>query len=72
MLQGVQADEYGIAGEQKMLMAPVLGSLPRELHRIDEDEARSAFAVGRVEREGFGREARDLGQIAGVERDGCR
>ena len=43
MLQGVEADEHGIAGEEQMLMASVLRSLPGELHRIHEDaDTRSA------------------------------
>ena len=52
-------------------MASVIGPLPGELHRIHEDEPRRAVCAGGIERQRFGREARDLRQLAGVERDRC-
>ena len=39
VLQRVEADEPGVRAEQQMLVSAVLGSLPGELERLDQDQA---------------------------------
>ena len=46
VLQRVEADEPGIRRQQRVLMAAVLRSLPRELHRIHEHQARWYAGAG--------------------------
>jgi hypothetical protein len=45
VLQRVQADEHGIAGEQEMLVTPIFRSLPGELHRIHQNEPTGAVVM---------------------------
>lgn len=34
MLKGVASDEPGVSREESMLMAPILGALPRKRHQV--------------------------------------
>ena len=72
MLQRVEVDEPGISGKQLMLVSAVLGSLPGELHRVDENQSCGHVPVCLVERDWVGREAGHFGEQCAVERDGCR
>jgi len=45
VLQRVEADEHGIRGQQQMLVAAALCTLPGELHRIDEHQSRRCSAA---------------------------
>jgi hypothetical protein len=38
-LQRVEADEPGVRRQQRVLLTAVLGSLPSELHRVDEHQS---------------------------------
>ena len=40
VLQRVEADEHGIGGQERVLVAAALRSLPREFHRVDQDQSR--------------------------------
>ncbi|MNC88389.1 hypothetical protein D3C83_42000 [compost metagenome] len=69
MLQRVEADEPGIGRQQRMLLTAVLRSLPGELHRIHEHKARVCLGAGRIERDRLRREADDVRECRGVQRD---
>jgi hypothetical protein len=60
VLQRVEADEPGIRRQQRVLMTAVLGSLPGELHRVDQHQARRYPGAGVVERDRLRREADDV------------
>ena len=55
-----------------MLVSAVPGSLPGELHRVDENQSCGHVPVCLVERDWVGREAGHFGEQCAVERDGCR
>ena len=57
VLQRIEANEPRISGKQLMLVAAVLGSLPGELHRVDENQSCGDASVCLVERDRIGREA---------------
>ena len=64
MLQGVEADEPGIRGQQQVLIAAVFGALPGEFQRVDQDQPRRCAAAGGVARDRFRRESRDVANVA--------
>ena len=68
-LQSVKADEHGISGQQQMLVAAALCTLPRELHRIDEDQSCRCPAASPIDREWFSGEAAHVRKRRRVERD---
>ena len=72
VLQRIEANEPRISRKQLMLVAAVLGSLPGELHRVDENQSCGHAPVCLVERDWVGREAGHFGKQCAVERDGCR
>src|SRR5688572_13059223 len=53
-------------------MTAVLGSLPSELHRVDQHQTRRYPGAGVVERDRLRREADDVRERRRVQRDGCR
>src|SRR5262245_56109337 len=69
VLKRVEADEARVRRQQQVLMAAVLGPLPSELHRIDENQACWPSSTDVVVRDRFSGEADDLRERSPVQRD---
>jgi hypothetical protein len=51
VLQGVEADEHTIGGQQQVLMPAITRALPGELHRLDEHQTTRCAAADFVVRD---------------------
>jgi hypothetical protein len=68
----VLSHEHRIGRRQQVLMPEVLGSLPRALHRVDENQSAWRSSAEFVVRDRIRCEANDVGKRRRVQRGRCR
>jgi hypothetical protein len=66
LLQGGEADQHGIGGQQAMRSGAAAGALPSQFGGVDEDQAARRAGLLRVERHIICREAGDVLERSGV------